>query len=247
MTSSLRIAVRPLYLAVLLVAIATGLTIDWRLLPLGLIVYVVSVALAARDPQTARSLQRSVARGKITSPTFRAVIDEIDRVQAEINRSVAQSSAPLNRLLHGISTQTDDLVAQAHNLAEKGQTIERFLQTVNRRQVQDQISQLDVQIPRVTDQYTLQQLQETRAALIDRRANAEALDTYSGRINAQLQNICANLNNVLAETVRLRTADAVSADSTSNEVAERLRDLNADMDAFQRTLDTALVQTGASA
>jgi hypothetical protein len=63
---------------------------------------------------------------------------------------------------------------------------------------------------------------------------------------AQLQNICANLNNVLSETVRLRTADAVSADSTSNQVADRLRDLNADMSAFQTMLDTALVQSGAT-
>jgi hypothetical protein len=39
----------------------------------------------------------------------------------------------------------------------------------------------------------------------------------------------------------------VSADSASNQVAQRLSDLNADMDAFQQVLDTALVQSGATA
>jgi hypothetical protein len=81
--------------------------------------------------------------------------------------------------------------------------------------------------------------------LTDRRANAEALQAYGARISAQLQNIAANMSNVLAETIRLRTSDAASADGATNQVADRLRDLNADMDAFQRMLDTALVQSGA--
>ncbi len=97
-----------------------------------------------------------------------------------------------------------------------------------------------------TDAYTRQQLQETRQALVDRQGNARDLETYVGRILAQLQNISANLDNVLAETVRLRTADAVSADTATNQVAQRLSDLKADMDAFQRVLDTAITQTGAS-
>ncbi len=78
------------------------------------------------------------------------------------------------------------------------------------------------------------------------RVNAEALQRYGVRISAQLQNIAANMSNVLAETFRLRTSDAASADGATNQVADRLRDLNADMDAFQRLLDTALVQTGAA-
>jgi hypothetical protein len=51
---------------------------------------------------------------------------------------------------------------------------------------------------------------------------------------------------VLAETVRLRTADVVSADTATNQVQQRLSDLKADMDAFQRVLDTAITQTGVS-
>lgn len=45
---------------------------------------------------------------------------------------------------------------------------------------------------------------------------------------------------MLAETLRLRTADAVSTNSTSNQVAERLRDLNIDLSTFQKVVDTAL-------
>ena len=169
----------------------------------------------------------------------------IDQAQAEIEASVAQTSGPLLNLLQTITVQTRDLVTQAHELAGKGQIIEQYLQRIDRNKLQNDISRLEVQMPRTSDSYTLDQMRETLAALTDRRTNAQALETYIGRITAQLQNINANLENVHAETIRLRTGDVVSADSTSNQVAERLRDLNADMSAFQQMLDTALVQSGA--
>lgn len=236
---------RPLFIAVLLVAILAGLIIVWWLLPLGLLIYTLAVVLASRDPQVIQTAQRSAARQRLTSTTFRALVSEIDRVQSEVARSIGETSGPLLALLRTITTQTDELVQQAHELAEKGQIIEQYLSQLDQRKLQDEISRIEVQLPRTSDTYTRQQLEEARAALNDRRANAAALETYVGRITAQLHNISANLNNVLSETIRLRTADAVSADSTTNQVADRLRDLNADMSAFQRMLDTALVQSGA--
>lgn len=239
-----------LAIAVVVVAIFTGLTVaDW-MLPLGLLVYALAVVLALRDPALAAVAQqsaRSAAYARISSPTFRAIIEEIDRSQREVERSVAQAEGPLANLLRTINTQTRELADQAHELARKGQAIEQYLAMVNYRQIQDQINQIDDQIARTSDTYTVQQLQETRTALVNRQTNAQALETYIGRINAQLQNIDANLDNVLAETVRLRTADAVSVNSVSNDVASRLNDLNTDMSVFQRVLDTALAQSGAGA
>ncbi len=84
MTTLKTTALRPLFLAVLVAAIIGGVTVVWWLLPLGLLVYAASVLLAARDPQTITAaersavvVERSVARAQLTSPTFRAVIDEI--------------------------------------------------------------------------------------------------------------------------------------------------------------------------
>jgi chromosome segregation ATPase len=235
---------QPLAIAVLLAAIFTGLTVANWMLPLGVVVYGLVVFLKLRDPALAQQSARSAAFARLTSPTFRTMIAAIDRAQREIERSTAQTAGPLAHLLQSIDLQTRELVHQAHELARKGQVIEEYLSAVNYRQIQDQINQIDSQIAHTSDSYTVQQLQETRMALVDRQSNAQALETYIGRINAQLQNINANLENVLAETVRLRTADAVSVNSTSNDVATRLNALNSDMDAFQRVLDTALVQSG---
>ena len=236
---------QPLALLVLVVAIAAGLTVALWLLPLGLCAYAVVVFLSARDPVLVALAQRA-PRPRLSSPTFRAQLDAIERTQQEIGRSVAQASGALGRLLIPIGDQARELVEQAYTLCDKGQIIERYLATTNQRALQDQINAVDVRLAATQDPYTRQQLEETRLALIERQGNARDLETFIGRILAQLQNISANLDNVLAETVRLRTADAVSADTATNQVAQRLSDLKADMDAFQRVLDTAITQTAAT-
>ncbi|HNP69647.1 MAG TPA: hypothetical protein PLO33_00645 [Kouleothrix sp.] len=236
---------RPLALLVLLVALAAGATLALWLLPLGLLAYAAIVFLLARDPDVLALAQRP-ARPRLSSQTFRAYLSAIERSQQEIGRSVAQASGPLGRLLVPIDNQTRELVAEAYVLCDKGQVIETYLAGSNQRALQDQINALDRQISATQDAYTRQQMQQTRQALIERQANARDLETFIGRIVAQLQNISANLDNVLAETVRLRTADAASADTATNQVAQRLSDLKADMDAFQQVLDTAITQTGAA-
>jgi chromosome segregation ATPase len=246
MKTLLRAARQPLSVIVLVVAVFVGLTVHVLMLPLGFVVYLAAVVLAARDSSFARASQRARAYPSLTSRTFQALVNEIDRSQREIEDSVAQAKGSLAQVLQRIVVQTRELVDQAHTLALKGQDIEEYLMQMNYHQISSEIDRLDKRIDLTTDAYTRQQLEETRQALVNRQNNARALETFIGRITAQLHNIDANLDNVLAETVRLRTADTVSLNSSSNQVAERLGDLNADMSAFRQVLDTALVESGAT-
>lgn len=238
-------ALQPHALLVLGAALLAGLTVALWLLPLGLLVYGLTVVLAARDPALRQEAFRP-ARPKLSSPTFRSYLEAIERTQQEIERSASQAVGPLSRLLIPIGGQARDLVQEAYVLCDKGQIIEAYLGTINQRLIQDRINDMSRQLATTRDTYTRDQLEETRKALVEKQQNARDLETYIGRIVAQLQNISASLDNVLAETVRLRTADAASADTATNQVAQRLSDLKADMDAFQRVLDTALTQTGAA-
>lgn len=230
---------RPFPLLVLLCAIVCGLMVAIWLLPVGLLAYGAMVYVLARDPflQTA---QPRTTRPRLTSPAFRKQIDGIERTQKEIQRSIAQAEGPIGRLLLPISDQTRELVEEAYTISEKGQIIESYLLRIDLNDLRQRITATDQQISVTNDPYTMQQLQETRSALVEKQQHAQDLTTYIGRIQAQLLNISASLDNVLAETVRLRTADAVSANSMTNQVAQRLNDLKIDMDSFQRVLDTAL-------
>jgi len=230
---------QPLALMVLLAAIAGGLILYWWLLPLGLLAYGAMVLIGGRSPVVI-AISRRPARPRLRSATFRAQLNAIERSQREIERAVAQARPPLAGLLTRITAQTRDLVEQAYTLAERGQVIEAYLAQTRPEAVQDRITRLNWQISSTGDPYTRQQLEETRAALLEKQRNAGDLTTYIGRVKAQLENIHASLDNVLAETVRLRTADVVSASPATNEVAQRLADLKSDMDTFQRVLDTAV-------
>ncbi len=230
---------QPLALMVLLAAIPSGLLLYWWLLPLGLLAYGAMVLIGGRSPVVITASQRPT-RPRLNSTTFRAQLNAIERSQREIERAVAQASPPLAGLLARITAQTRDLVEQAYALADRGQVIEAYLAQIKPEAIQDRITRINWQISSASDAFTRQQLEETRAALLEKQRNASDLTTYIGRIKAQLEHIHASLDNVLAETVRLRTADMVSASPVTNEVAQRLTDLKSDMDIFQRVLDTAM-------
>lgn len=233
---------QPHAIAVLVAAVLAGLTVALWLLPLGLLAYMTVVFLAAHDPQL-RALAQRTPRPRLSSPTFRTQLSAIERTQQEIGRSVTQAAGPLGRLLMPIGQQTRELVEDAYTLCAKGQVIEQYLARLDYRALQAEIDRIDARLAATHDPYTRQQLDETRQALTEQQGHARDLEQYIERIHAQLHNIAANLDNVLAETVRLRTADVVSADAASNQVQQRLSDLKMDMDAFQSVLDTALTST----
>ncbi|GAA5528409.1 VirB3 family type IV secretion system protein [Herpetosiphon gulosus] len=237
-------ATKPLPLIVLAVGVVMALTIYPWLIVVAIIAYGLMVWMLANDPNILVQKQEAPKLAKITSLTFQSHLEAIDRTRREIVRSTNVTAGPLQRLLQPIADQANELFQQAHGLADKGQLIEQYLQTSQPHGLQPQIDSLDQRIAMTKDSYTVDQLKETRAALIDRQQNAQALATYYDRITAQLQNIAANLDNVLAETVRLRASEAASATQTSQEVAERLSNLNADMDAFQHVLEGAMSQSG---
>jgi DNA repair exonuclease SbcCD ATPase subunit len=237
--NALRIAaLRPLYLLVLVAAIFGGLTITIWWLPLGLIVYGVAVWMAAQDPLL--TLPPPRPRPRITSPTLRALIREIERSQKEIEQAVAGVQGPLTGILNNVVSQTRDLLEEAYYLADKGQIIERYFKANNYQKLEQQLTQLNWQISATIDPFTRQQLEERRQALLTQQKHFQDLRVYFDRIQAQLANIDASLDTILAETIRLRTADAVAMSSASGAVQQRLDDLRSDMEVFRKVLDTAM-------
>jgi chromosome segregation ATPase len=190
---------------------------------------------------------QSANRQRITSPTFRAKITEIERSQAEVVKALRRTGGPVAaRLSSSLEPQTRELVEQAYTLAQRGQDIEHYLTHFNRRTLQEQINQLDKRVQRTSDQYTIDQLRSTREALEQQLEHAQVLETYIGRIKSQLDNIDANLDTMPPQLMRMRASDA-DASMASSQVAQHLSDLNADMSAFVSVLDNALDKTRAGA
>lgn len=244
--STLLIAARnPLFILVVVVAVATGLLIHPWMLPLGLGVYVIAVLLASRDATLLSKAASQEKRKGLTSSTFRTIIDEIERSQREVERSLQQASGLVgDRITQTVAPQTRELVDKAHTLAQRGQAIEEYLVRVNYSQLQNQINNIDARIDGTTDAYTVDQLQGTRKAFVEQLNSARVLETYIGRIKSQLENIDANLDAIPAQILRLHASD-VDSSMASAQVAQNLSDLNADMSAFVTMLDSALGQTSA--
>lgn len=246
MNTLLIAARKPMHVLVLAVAIVTGLIVHPWLLPLGLMTYLLAVVLTSRDDSLLTAAASHQQRKGLQSPTFLAKIKEIERSQEQVEQSLKRvGGAVAQRLAQSVIPQTRELLDRAYILARKGQDIEHYLTMVNPTQLQNQINEIDARIDRTTDQYTLDQLEGTRKALVEQRNSVQALQTYIGRITSQLENIDANLDTMPAQFMRMRASD-VDASMASSQVAQHLSDLNADMGAFLTMLDTALDQTRSS-
>lgn len=237
---------QPLFIAVLVVALLAGIFVELWLLPLGLIVYGACVVLAARDSSLATRIRHQQKRQRITSTTFSARFEDIQRSRDAVLKALRRTGGPVEAQLRPtIEPQTQELVDQAYTLVLKGQDIETYLAQIDLPELQRQINQVDQRIGRTTDQYTIGQLQGTRDALVKQQENAQILTTYIGRIISQLDNIDANLDAMPAQLLRIKATD-VDASMASSQVARNLSDLNADMHAFVNVLDSALDQTRAA-
>jgi hypothetical protein len=232
-------ATRPANLGLLLLAVVASVVVAlWLLVP-GIIAYGIVVVLTALDPQS-----RVVSRpAPPLNTAFQEQIDGILRAQAEIERSVASTEGALRAALERVAAQVGGIVEEAYALARKGQTVVNYLQGVSLGELNGQLARVEQQMAAATDPQLIAQYQQTRAAVAERLRNAQALGTYRERVTAQLENIRANLDNVHAETIRLRAAQAADTGLSTDSVAERLADVRADMDALGHVLDSAL--TGA--
>jgi chromosome segregation ATPase len=243
MKSLFTAARHPLFLTVAVVAVISGLLVAPWLLPLGIMIYIVSVLLAARDPALAARIERNQRSQGLTSPTFVARVNSIEQSRKAVLRALQQTGGPVaQRLRPTIEPQTAELVEQAYTLARKGQDIERYLSQVNHRSLQEQMKEIDRRIAQTSDQYTINQLQGTLQALKHQVESAQVLDTYIGRIKSQLENIDANLDAMPAQFIRLQASDT-DASMASSQIASSLQDMNADMHSFVDMLDNALDQT----
>lgn len=232
-------AARPLNLLVLGVALIAGLLVALWLLPVGVVAYIALVVLSLRDVVAAPDPPRRT----VTAPTgtvFQTQLDAILRAQTQIGESVVATEGPLRPALERVTAQVTGIVEEAYALAAKGQTIAVYLHSINLGDLNGQLAHVEAQVSGASDPQLRQQYEETRAAVADRLRNAQALGTYRERIAAQLETIGANLDNVLAETVRLRAAAPTDSGVTTDSVAARLSDIRADMDALASVLDTAL-------
>ena len=238
---------KPLFLAVLAVAVFTGLLVSRILFVVGLIVYVVAVLLAAQDRSMIEQQQLRTKRRGLTSQTFLYKITLIELAEREVRKTIEDAGSDLRRMLQAtLEPQTRELVDQSYQLAQKGQQIEQYLQRANLAGLNQRINELQQRIKNTSDQYTREQLEQTYKALVGQRDSAQALQTYIGRITSQLENILANVQAMPAQILRMRASD-VDAQMMSSQVANQISDLNNDMQAFVSVLDSAIGQTSASA
>src|SRR5215467_11580203 len=121
------VAVKPLNLTVLAVAIVSGLTVATWLLPVGALVYLILIALGVRDPAVASEHRTRSSRLRLAQSSLGPLIADVEAAVAALERASAEAPPETQPTYERVLPQSRELAVQAHTLADKGVAIETYL------------------------------------------------------------------------------------------------------------------------
>jgi hypothetical protein len=235
MNSLIVAARRPLFVLVLLTALASGVFVSIWLLPIGVLSYALAVALASRDPAVMR--QRPASLGGKPS-VLAEPLERIDRTLEAIDGLSDGAPAALADTFQRVCGQAAELAAQAHDLATRGETVERYLFAAP--PLESDLQRVAAQLAATSDAETRRHLEETRTALMQQQRSVQQLSAALSRTAAQLASIGATLGNARADLVRLRAAPPDDVSRTGGRLSAQLDQSRADLGSFLAELETVL-------
>jgi hypothetical protein len=222
----------PLNVAMLGLSVAAGLCAAWWLLPVGLLLWLVMVATAARDP--ALHLSQTLKRRLVLAARFQGYFDQIERAQVGIFNAVAASDPRTQQALQPVQVQLNAVVDQVYNLCQRMTALENHRLVTNFNQdLGKSLAGVDQQIASATDAVVRQKYEESRRALQAQAASLQALSTQMERMEAQLSSVAHEIDVMLAEVVSLQALDPEQAVKQTRELLDKLQRQKEELKLFE--------------
>jgi hypothetical protein len=197
----------PLNLAILALAIASGLCSWWGLFPIGLLFWGVMFLLVYRDP-TVR-LRHKVLQRTALAKRFQDSFDRVERSQVALFNTLATAKPNIRRILQPIQDNTGQLVDQAYRLCVRMTALEnhRLITQANQSQNNDR-TQLEQKISATTDAVAKNEYEEALQSLNTRASNLQNITVLLDRTEAQLSSLAGALDELLTDVIRIQILDA---------------------------------------
>jgi hypothetical protein len=225
----------PINLSLLALSAAAGLCAAWWLFPVGLLLWVIMVAIVATDPAL-RRIQVMASRAPVAQ-RFQMAFSRLERTQASIDNTIADSPARLRPLLEPVQTQVEALVNRTHQLCVRMTVLENYrsVQAFNAN-IEGEIVRLDSQIATATDPQVKREYEESRLAVQKQIDSLRAISVQSDQVDAQLSSMTVTLSGMQAELVRLSVLGPEAAKTLLPAQLENLKDLGVQLDQFEKEI-----------
>jgi hypothetical protein len=223
----------PLNMAMLAMAALAGLVSAWWLFPLGVLLWLVMVVAVARDP-TLRFSHEMHSREPIAQ-RFQRTFDRIERAQVGVFNSLASAPSRTRRALQPVQDELEGLTDRAYRLCRRMTALENYrLVSQSNSDLQADLKHIDEAIAQTDDSQVKQQYEDSRRALLERRAKLRTVASDLERVEAQLLGLANEMDGVVAEVIRLQAAGPEGAERGVPALVDRLREQAAQLDRSEQ-------------
>lgn len=200
----------PLNLSMLALVVAAGLCAAWWWAPIGIVLWVVMVAIIATDP--AAQVTNKIDQRQPLAQRYQRAFNLLQRTQVSIFNSVNNGPRPLRNPLQPVVSLSENLIDQAYRLCTRMSVLENHrLVSPSKIDINAQIAEQQRKFDQAEDAMVKREYEESIEALNKRLGSIINLEKQLNRTEAQLSSLNSELNQTLTEIIRIQALDADQA------------------------------------
>ncbi len=219
--------------AATLTALATGI---FLLLPLGVLAYGAIVWNNLREQRdSVYELDDSDLKRLI--PYYYGRAEQARQVQRQILEEVKTASEDVKTYLRPSLEKIKDLGRKHSYLLGTLQDLDKYLSSVNIRNLEQERHHLEQKRRATQDELTRTHYDRALKSLADKIRNYEEILTGRERIDSQVESIRLSLESIHGQILRVKTADVRQATVQYDSVNTVLDELNVEVDSLTESMD----------
>ena len=197
----------PLNLSMLALSAAAGLCAAWWMAPIGLLFWLVMVAVIARDPGLQITFINQSRQP--LAPRFQTRFDHLDRARVSIFNQLSLAIPPVRKVMEPLQTALDDLVNHTYQLCIHMSALDNnySVQKISNNP-DDDIARMQKNINTATDPAARKEFEQTLQSLQSRQVEMKKVDTLLSRFEAQMTGINSAVDGVVTGVVSLQGRNA---------------------------------------
>lgn len=223
----------PLNILMLLVTVLAGLVAAWWLFPLGILLWIVMVAVVARNPSLRFSHQ--MQKREPLAQRFQRYFDRIERAQVSVFNTLASAPPRTRRVFQPLRAELDALTDQVYRLCQRMTSLENYrLVSQSQADLEADLEHIDEALQGSTDPLVRREYEDSRKSLEQTLTKLTLVSTQLDRVEAQILSLASEMDSLVAEVIRLQAAGPENAARHVPELVERIREESAQLKQFER-------------
>jgi hypothetical protein len=213
----------PLNLTMLVLAVLAGLLAAWWLLPLGIILWAIMVAMIAKNPSVEINYNLQ-ARMDTLSARFQGLYSKVVSSQTRIFNLVLGANGRMKRALAPVQTEVENLVNEVYELCQRMNAPENYVKTSQANtDYTGQRALLVLSLKGVTDPVVKREKEEALKSLDESIQKIKNIAALLDRVDAQISGVVTAMDAVLADIMRLQVLGATQTEKEIPGIVQKIR------------------------